>query len=54
MIERRIATRREAAEYLRCTERHVDRLTKAGRLKAFRMGHSVRFWIADLDALLAA
>jgi excisionase family DNA binding protein len=54
MIDRRIATRREAADYLRCTERHIDRMTRDGRLKAFKMGRSVRFWMSDIHALLAA
>jgi excisionase family DNA binding protein len=52
MNERKIATKREAADYLRCTERHIDVMRKDGRLKSFRMGHGVRFWMSDLMALL--
>jgi excisionase family DNA binding protein len=54
MSNRRIFTRREAAEFLRLTERQVDRLTRAGKLKSFKLGGTaVRFWQADLEALFA-
>lgn len=53
-LKPRVATRREAADYLRCTERTLDRMTRAGRLKSFRIGRCVRYWVSDLDALLAA
>jgi len=51
--DRRIATRREAADFLRCTERHLDRMTRDGRIKSFRVGRSVRFWMSDLHALIS-
>jgi excisionase family DNA binding protein len=52
MIEKRIATRREAAEFLCCSERKIDRMVQAGKLKSFKIGHGVRFWLADLTSLL--
>lgn len=52
-MERRIATRREAAEYLRCTERTIDTMARDGRLKSFKIGRGgVRFWLSDLNSLL--
>jgi excisionase family DNA binding protein len=54
-MERRVATRREAADYLRVTERYVDKLRHDGRLKSFKIGKGgVRFWLSDLDALMGA
>jgi excisionase family DNA binding protein len=53
-LKTKIATRREAAEFLRTTERTVDRMTRSGRLKSFRLGRGVRYWLADLEAMLAA
>jgi excisionase family DNA binding protein len=52
MTDHKIFTRREAAEFLRVTERQIDRLKRAGKLKSFRVGGTaVRFWRADLEAL---
>lgn len=48
---RRFATRREAAERLRVTERTIDRWTRAGRLKTVRVGRLVRYELTDIDAL---
>jgi excisionase family DNA binding protein len=51
---RPIWTRREVSEYLRLTERTVDKLRVAGKLPAFRVaGNSVRFKRDDVLALVA-
>ena len=47
-------TKREASEYLRCTERHVDRLRQAGRLQTVKLAGSakaVRFRREAIEAL---
>ena len=47
-------TKREAAEYLRCTERHVDRMRQAGRLETVKIGgakRTVRFRREAVEAL---
>ena len=53
MTERRYATRRETADMLRVTERTVDRLARAGRLKTHRIGRSVRFLVSNVEALVS-
>jgi excisionase family DNA binding protein len=48
-----ILTKAEAATYLRCTNRYLERQVRAGRLKALRP--SRKFWRvrrSDLDAFL--
>ena len=48
-----ILTKREAANYVRCTSRYLERQIRAGRLKALRpTGKLVRIRRADLDAFL--
>jgi excisionase family DNA binding protein len=48
-----ILTKREAADYLRCTPRYLERQIRAGRLKALKpTGKLVRIRRADLDAFL--
>ncbi len=49
----RIATMREAAEFLRLSDTSIRRLVKAGRLKPFKIGGSTRYWVHDLEALAA-
>jgi excisionase family DNA binding protein len=52
MTERRLATKREAAEdHLHVSLRTVDRLVKSGRLKPVRYGRLVRFWISELEGV---
>ncbi len=48
-----LMTRREAATHLATTERQIDRLTTAGKLKPIYLGHSKRFRRSALDALLS-
>jgi excisionase family DNA binding protein len=49
----RLLTRREVSETLRVTERQVDRLTRAGKLKSLKLGGTaVRFWHSAVMALL--
>lgn len=47
-----ILTKRETAEFLRCTERHVDVLRSRGELPFQRFGGGVRFNRGDVEALL--
>jgi len=47
----RIATMREAAEFLRLSDTSIRRMVKAGKLKPFKIGSSTRFWLSDLEAL---
>ena len=48
-----ILTKREAAEYLRCTTRYLERMSRTGRLRMCKpSGRLVRFRLADLDAFL--
>jgi excisionase family DNA binding protein len=35
-------TKREASEFLRCTERHIDRLRQSGRLETVRLAGSTK------------
>jgi excisionase family DNA binding protein len=42
--------RLEVAKFLRCTPTTVDRLAKAGKLRSFKVGRSVRFQRADVLA----
>jgi excisionase family DNA binding protein len=46
-----LLTRREAAEFLRISERHIDRMARAGRLVPFRIGRNVRFRRHEVEAL---
>ena len=48
-----ILTKPEAAEYIRCTARYLERQVRAGRLRALKpTGKLVRFFRRDLDAFL--
>jgi excisionase family DNA binding protein len=48
-----ILTKREAANYLRCTPRYLERQIRAGTLRALKpTGKLVRIRLADLDAFL--
>lgn len=44
----------EAADYIRLTPRYLRTLVSEGKVKAHRLkgGRSIRFDVADLDALL--
>ncbi len=44
--------KRDAARYLRTTERHVRRLAQEKRLAHVKVGHFVRFRRSDLDRYL--
>jgi len=53
LIHAVILTKREAAEYIRCTVRYLERQVRAGRLRALKpTGKLVRFFRRDLDAFL--
>ncbi len=45
---------REAAAYLKFTERHVRLLAEQGKLAHIRIGRSLRFRRIDLDSFMAA
>jgi excisionase family DNA binding protein len=48
-----ILTKREAANYVRCTPRYLERQIRAGRLKALKpTGKLVRIRRGDLEAFL--
>lgn len=48
-----ILTKREAANYVRCTPRYLERQIRAGRLRALKpTGKLVRIRRIDLDAFL--
>jgi excisionase family DNA binding protein len=52
-VDTAILTKREAADYIRCTPRYLERQIRAGRLKALKpTGKLVRIRRADLDAFL--
>src|SRR5262249_50031019 len=53
LINAAILTKTEAAEYIRCTVRYLERQVRAGRLRALKpTGKLVRFFRRDLDAFL--
>jgi len=48
-----ILTKPEAAEYIRCTVRYLERQIRAGRLRACKpTGKLVRIYRHDIDAFL--
>ena len=48
-----ILTKREAASYLRCTPRYIERVIRAGRLKAQKpTGKLVRIRLTELEKFL--
>jgi excisionase family DNA binding protein len=48
-----IQTKKEAAGYIRCSTRYLERMVRSGRLRALKpTGKLVRFRIQDLDAFL--
>ena len=48
-----ILTKREAANYVRSTTRYIERMIRAGRLRALKpTGKLVRIRLKDLDAFL--
>jgi excisionase family DNA binding protein len=50
---RAILTKKEAANYVHCTVRYLERQVRAGRLRALKpTGKLVRFFRRDLDAFL--
>jgi excisionase family DNA binding protein len=52
-IDAVILTKREAANYVRCTPRYLERQIRAGRLKALKpTGKLLRIRRSDLDAFL--
>ena len=54
ILQKRLLTRSEAAEYLNIAVRTVDDNTANGSIAACRIGRSVRYTLADLDEFVAA
>ena len=51
---RALVTISDAAAYLSCSRRHVERLLAQGGLPRVLLGRSVRIAFADLDRFIAA
>jgi excisionase family DNA binding protein len=52
-VDALILTKREAANYVRCTPRYLERQIRAGRLRALKpTGKLVRIRRTDLEAFL--
>ena len=48
-----VLTKMEAADYIRCSPRYIERMVRAGRLRSLKpTGKLVRFRQSDLDAFL--
>ena len=48
----RLIGRREAAQYLAISDRHLWTITASGALPCIRIGRSVRYALADLDGFI--
>lgn len=48
----KLVTRKQLAEALQVSVRTVDRMVKAGEIPALRVGHSVRFDLAEVLKVL--
>ena len=51
---RALVTLRDAAIYLSCSRRHVERLLARGELPRVKLGRAVRVAVADLDEYIAS
>ena len=50
-----LLTRKEAADYLRCTPKYIDNQIRAGRLRACKpSGKFVRLYLRDIDTFLSS
>ena len=49
MVDDKILTLKEIADYLKLTERTLYRLTQGGKLPGFKVGNSWRFRLRDID-----
>ena len=47
-----LLTKKEVAEFLRVSERTLDRLTETGALKFFKVGGAKRFALSDVESFL--
>jgi len=50
---RALVTVGDAAAYLSCSRRHVERLLARGELPRVRLGRAVRIAVTDLDQYIA-
>ena len=49
----RLLTKTEVADYAQCTTRCIDNWMRRGYLPYFKIGRTVRFKVADVDAYLS-
>ena len=49
-----LLTKAEAAAKLQCSQRHIERLTNEGQLRATRIGRNVRYRVSELRRYLDA
>ena len=47
-----VLTKQQAAEYLQCSGATIQRLTKAGRLRPYRLGQRPRYPLAMLQRFI--
>ena len=48
-----LRTKQQAADYIQCTPRYLERMVRSGRLRALKpTGKLIRFRQSDLDAFL--
>ena len=48
-----LKTKQQAAEYIQCTPRYIERMVRSGRLRALKpTGKLIRFRLSDLDRFL--
>jgi excisionase family DNA binding protein len=45
----KLLTRKDAARYLSISERQIDRLRKAGKIRFINLGRSIRFRLIDIE-----
>jgi excisionase family DNA binding protein len=51
---RALVTIKDAAAYLSCSPRHVERLMARGELRRVKLGRAVRVAVSDLDQYIEA
>jgi excisionase family DNA binding protein len=50
-----LRTKQQAADYIQCTPRYIERMVRGGRLRALKpSGKLIRFRQCDLDSFMAS
>lgn len=50
-----LRTKQQAADYIQCTPRYIERMVRSGRLRALKpSGKLIRFRQCDLDSFMAS